>query len=230
MKFFCVYVIMYISKTEAPKFCETQEKSLTDSPYCSTSFSVVLHRCRIFRVKEETILKITLNAKKMQISDSFTEYAQQRLNAKLDKFFGDEADAKLMLNELKGKIILELTVRYNQMIYRSEQSAADKRDALDAAIDKIIRQIRKNKTRLEKRLKDTAFKEEFQDAVEEQVDFNVIRRKQFSLRPMSVEEAILQMDMLGHSFFMFKDATNGKTCVVYQREDEGYAVLEPSED
>ncbi len=183
-----------------------------------------------FRVKEETILNITINAKKMQISQSFTDYAQQKLDAKLDKFFGNEADAKLMLSELKGQIVLELTVRYNQMIYRAEQSAQDKKDALDAAIDKIIRQIRKNKTRLEKRLKDTAFKQEFQDTVEEQTDFNVIRRKTFTLRPMSVEEAILQMNMLGHNFFMFIDAATGDINVVYQREDEGYAVLAPKKD
>lgn len=172
-------------------------------------------------------MKITVNSKKMQISQAFTEYAQKRLNAKLDKFFGEEADAKLMLTELKGKIVLELTVRYNQMIYRAEQSAADKNDALDAAIDKIIRQIRKNKTRLEKRLKDTAFKEEFQDTVEEQADFSIIRRKEFRMRPMSVDEAILQMNMLGHSFFMFIDAESGETNVVYKRADDGYAVLAP---
>ncbi len=174
-------------------------------------------------------MKLTVNSKKMQISQSFTDYAQERLDAKLDKFFGEEADAKIMLTEQKGKIVLELTVRYNQMIYRAEQAAVDKSDALDAAIDKIIRQIRKNKTRLEKRLKDTAFKDEMQEAAEEQTDFTVIRRKKFELRPMSVEEAILQMNMLGHSFFMFKDAASGSTCVVYQRADEGYAVLEPDE-
>lgn len=176
-------------------------------------------------------MKITLNAKKMQITESFTEYAEQRLTAKLDKFFGSEAEAKLMLSEQKGKVTAELTVRYDQMIYRSEQSAEDKRDALDAAIDKIIRQIRKNKTRLEKRLKDTAFKDEIAASAEpEEVDFTVIRRKQFVLRPMTAEEAILQMNMLGHSFFMFKEASTGKICVVYQREDEGYAVLEPDEE
>lgn len=175
-------------------------------------------------------MKTTINAKKMQISQSFTDYAQQRLAAKLDKFFGDEADAKLMLTELKGQIVLELTVRYNQMIYRSEQTAMDKNDALDAAIDKIIRQIRKNKTRLEKRLKDTAFKQEFQDTVEEQADFNVIRRKTFTLRPMSVEEAILQMNMLGHNFFMYIDAPTGDINVVYKRDDEGYAVLAPEKE
>ena len=181
-----------------------------------------------FRTKEETILNITVNAKKMQISQAFTEYAQKRLDARLDKFFGDEADAKLMLTEQKGKIVLELTVRYDQMLYRAEQTAVDKNDALDAAIDKIIRQIRRNKTRLEKRLKESAFKQEFQDEVEE-ADISVIRSKKFKLRPMSAEEAILQTNMLGHAFFMFKNAVTGEINVVYRREDEGYAILEPDE-
>jgi putative sigma-54 modulation protein len=164
----------------------------------------------------------------MQINQSFTEHAQQRLDAKLDKFFGDEAEAKLMLTERKGNIELELTVRYDQMLFRAEQTAVDKNDALDAAIDKIIRQIRKNKTRLEKRLKDNAFKQEFQDSVEE-ADISVIRTKKFKLRPMAAEEAILQMNMLGHDFFMFRNATTGEINVVYRRQDEGYAILEPDE-
>ncbi len=173
-------------------------------------------------------MNVTVNAKKMQINQSFTEYAQERLDAKLDKFFGDEAEAKLMLTERKGNIELELTVRYNQMLFRAEQTAVDKTDALDAAIDKIIRQIRKNKTRLEKRLKDNAFKQEFQDTVEE-ADISVIRTKKFKMRPMSPEEAILQMNMLGHDFFMFRNAASGEINVVYKRDDEGYAVLEPDE-
>lgn len=173
-------------------------------------------------------MNVTVNAKKMQINQSFTDYAQERLDAKLDKFFGSEAEAKLMLTERKGKIELELTVRYNQMLYRAEQSAVDKTDALDAAIDKIIRQIRKNKTRIEKRLKDNAFKQEFADTVEE-ADISVLRTKKFKMRPMSAEEAILQMNMLGHSFFMFRNAASGEINVVYKRDDEGYAVLEPEE-
>ena len=162
----------------------------------------------------------------MQISQSFTEYAQNRLTAKLDKFFGEEAEAKVMLSELRGKIVLELTVRYNQMLYRAEQTAVDKNDALDACIDKIIRQIHRNKTRIEKKLKDSAFKQEFQDTVEE-ADISVLRTKKFRMRPMTAEEAILQMNMLGHSFFMFQNAATGQINVVYRREDEGYAVLEP---
>ena len=171
-------------------------------------------------------MNVTVNAKKMQISRSFTDYAQERLDAKLDKFFGSEAEAKIMLTERRGMIDLELTVRYEQMLFRAEQTAKDKSDALDAAIDKIIRQIRRNKTRLEKKLKDNAFKQEFQDTVEE-ADITVLRTKKFRMRPMSPEEAILQMDMLGHSFFMFQNAATGDINVVYKREDEGYAVLEP---
>ncbi len=171
-------------------------------------------------------MNVTVNAKKMQISRSFTDYAQERLDAKLDKFFGNEAEAKIMLTERRGMIDLELTVRYEQMLFRAEQTAKDKSDALDAAIDKIIRQIRRNKTRLEKKLKDNAFKQEFQDTVEE-ADITVLRTKKFRMRPMSPEEAILQMDMLGHNFFMFQNAATGDINVVYKREDEGYAVLEP---
>ncbi len=173
-------------------------------------------------------MNITVNAKKMQINQSFTDYAQERLDAKLDKFFGSEAEAKLMLTERKGNIDLELTVRYNNMLYRAEQAAVDKTDALDAAIDKIIRQIRKNKTRVEKRLKDNAFKQEFKDTVEE-ADISVLRTKKFKLRPMSAEEAILQMNLIGHDFFMFRNAATGEINVVYRRNDEGYAVLEPDE-
>jgi len=172
-------------------------------------------------------MKTTITAKKMQISQNFSDYAQQKIDAKLGKFFGDDADARIVLSEVKNQIILELTVKYNSMIYRAERSAVDKNDALDDAIDKIIRQIRKNKTRIEKRLKDTAFKVAFTDAVPEQTDYEVIKHKKFPMRPMDIEEAILQMNMLGHNFFMFSNASTGEINVVYKRAEGNYAVLEP---
>ena len=88
-------------------------------------------------------MKVQITAKKMQLSQSFTDYAEERLSAKLDKFFGDEASAKIVLSTVKNKIILELTVEFGGVTFRAEQSADDKNDALDACIDKIIRQIRK---------------------------------------------------------------------------------------
>ncbi len=174
-------------------------------------------------------MKLNIMAKKIQIGPSFTEYAEKRLNQKLDKFFEDEAEAKITLNELRGQVVCELTVRAGSMIYRAEQSATDKNDALDAAIDKIIRKIRRNKTKLGKRIKESALSpDSFTDTVEEQTEYNLIRRKAFRVQPMGVEEAILQMNMLGHSFFVFQNAENGAINIVYRRVDGDYALLEPT--
>lgn len=172
-------------------------------------------------------MKMQITAKKMNVNQSFTDYAEKKLSSKLDRFFGEEADAKITMNTIKDMVILEVTVKYNNIIYRAEQSAADKNDALDACIDKLIRQIRRNKTKIAKSLRDTAFAEVPDDAAEEK-EFSVVKHKQFNLRPMSVDEAILQMNMVGHTFFMFKNAETGDTNVVYKRDDGNYAVLEPS--
>ncbi len=172
-------------------------------------------------------MKTIISAKKMNIPQAFDEYAKERIDSRLSKFFGDDADAKIVMSEIKNQIVVELTVKYNNIIYRSEKSAVDKNDALDATIDKIIRQIRKNKTRVEKKLKENAFAAAFADTVEEQYDFEVVKHKKFTMRPMDVEEAILQMNLLGHSFFMFSNAETGTANVVYKRADGNYAVLEP---
>ncbi|MCQ2408157.1 MAG: ribosome-associated translation inhibitor RaiA [Oscillospiraceae bacterium] len=176
-------------------------------------------------------MKLHIMAKKLQIGPSFSDYAEKKLNQKLDKFFENEAEAKITLNEVKGQIVCELTVHADNMIYRAEQNAVDKNDALDAAIDKIIRKIRRNKTKLGKRIKASALSQEaFTDTIEDQTEYNVIRTKAFRVQPMGVEEAILQMNMLGHSFFVFQNADNGTINIVYRRVDGNYALLEPSTD
>lgn len=175
-------------------------------------------------------MKTIITAKKMQIPQNFSEQAPLRIDSRLGKFFGDDADAKIVITEQKNLIQLELTVKYNNMIYRAECKTEDKKVALDNAIDKIIRQIRKNKTKLEKKLKDTAFKEAFTESVPETADYEVIRHKRFKMKPMDINEAILQMNMLGHKFFMFINAETGETNVVYKRDDDNYAVLEPDND
>jgi putative sigma-54 modulation protein len=171
-------------------------------------------------------MKITITAKKMQIPQNFTEYAEKRLNSKLDKFFGEEAEAKITMANQKNLIVIELTVTYNNMIYRAEQSAVDKEDALDASVDKIIRQIRKNKTRVEKKLKEAAFVDYGEDSLNES-EHEVVRHKKFVMHAMDLDEAILQMDLIGHTFFMFTNANTGEVNVVYKRADGKYAVLEP---
>ena len=165
-------------------------------------------------------MKLQITAKKMQVPQTFNEYADKKLT-KLDRFFGDEADAKLTVSTLKDDIIIELTVKYENLIFRAEQRAKDKNDALDACVDKIIRQIRKNKTKVEKRLKANAFDIQESETVEEQSRYEIIKRKKFTLRPMN---------MLDHNFFMFKNGDTGEINVVYKRDDGNYAILEPSKD
>ena len=174
-------------------------------------------------------MRMNITAKKMQISQAFTDYVEEKLALKLDRFFTDDAECKITLTEQKNMITAEVTVKTANLIFRAEKKATDKTDAFDAAIDRIIRQIRKNKTKVEKQLHNT-IKDNFDDIVEEQVDFEVVKRKKFLLKPMNVDEAILQMNMVGHSFFMFKNAENGEVNVVYKRDDGNYAVLEPSEN
>lgn len=176
-----------------------------------------------------TNMTVNITAKKIQISQAFTDYVTKKIESKLDRFFTGDADCKVTLTEQKNMITAEVTVRTAGLIFRSEQKAADKNDAFDACIDRIIRQIRKNKTRVEKQMHST-FVEAFDDSVEEQVDFEVVKHKKFKLRPMSTDEAILQMNMLGHTFFMFKNAETGAVNVVYKRDDDNYAVLEPDEN
>ena len=168
-------------------------------------------------------MKVTITAKKLTINQSFTDYATQKLSAKLDRFFPEEAEAKITLEERRELIILELTVKYNGIIYRAEQSAKDKNDALDVTVDRVIRQIRKQKTKVEKNLRTGAFEGLSPEAEE----YEVIREKKFHLRPMSVDEAILQMNLLDHTFFMFKNADTGDVNVVYKRDEGNYAVLVP---
>lgn len=175
-------------------------------------------------------MKTTITAKKMSVPQNFTEYAETKINAKLSKFFDDDADLKIVMSEVKNQIVIELTVRYNSIIFRAERTAIDKNDALDSAIDKIIRQIRKNKTKVEKKLKDTAFKEAFAEPVEEVADYDIIKEKKFQLRPMDVEEAILQMNLLSHAFFMFLNAKTGAINVVYKRADGAYGLLSPDNE
>lgn len=172
-------------------------------------------------------MKVIITAKKLNISQAFTDYAEQKLNAKLDRFFPDEAEARITLAERRDMIILELTVKYNGIIYRAEQTAKDKNDALDVTVDRIIRQIRKQKTKVEKSLRADAFVGLAPEP--EEKDYEVIRYKKFSLRPMSVDEAILQMNLLDHTFFMFKNVETGAVNVVYRREEGNYAVLVPEE-
>lgn len=174
-------------------------------------------------------MKITTIGRKCTIRDSFKDHAEKKLK-KVDRFFGDSAEAKITATVEKNCQIVEITVLNNGMVFRSQERAENMNDALDLCVDSLIRQIRKNKTRLEKKIREVSFDDFIEyDSIEED-EFEIIRTKSIDLRPETVDEAILKMNLVGHKFYMFLNAENGKVCVVYVRNDGGYGLLEPEMD
>ena len=175
-------------------------------------------------------MKITIVGRQLNVYDDTKTLINEKL-AKFDKFFSDEAQATVTLSHKRGTATMEITIKAANTIFRSEVDEENFKTALDRSIDNIERQIRKNKTRLQKRLREGAFTPEAapmptMDEVQDDGEFT-IRVKKFEFTPMSVEEAIMQMDLLGHEFFVFNDAETEDTCVVYKRKDGNYGLIVP---
>jgi len=171
-------------------------------------------------------MKISITGRKCSPRDSFKERAEKKL-AKVERLFGPDTEAQITATVEKTEQIVEVTVTKSGMIFRAEERAANMNDALDRCVDSLVRQIRKNKTRLEKRLHESSFQVFAGDEpVTEEEDY-VVRTKVVALKPESVEEAILQMNLLGHQFYLFRNSTTEAINLVYQRKDGGYGVLEP---
>jgi len=172
-------------------------------------------------------MKITVIGRKCTPRDSFKEHAEKKLT-KIDRFFGDEASAKVTATVEKTSQTVEITVNNDGLIFRAQAKAENMNEALDNCVDLLIRQIRKNKTKLEKRLRSGAF-DDYQGLEDEEPEFQLVRTKSIPIKPQSIDEAILQMNMLGHQFYMFRNSANDSVAVVYRREDGGYGLIEPEE-
>ncbi len=178
-------------------------------------------------------MKITFVGRHMSVPEDMKTLLDKKL-AKFDRYFRDEADATVTFSRKRNRENIEITISAGGTLFRCETDDETFRNAIDRAADTIDRQIRRNKTRLAKRLRPDAFAMNA-DAVaagdmsveEPEATEFVIRRKSFRLKPMSVEEAILQMNLLGHEFFVFTDAETEDTCVVYTRRDGDYGVIVP---
>lgn len=173
-------------------------------------------------------MKIIITGRKCTPRDSFKEHAEKKLQ-KVERFFDDSAEAKVTATVEKSCQIVEVTVATRGMIFRSEERAQNMNEALDKCVDSLIRQIRKNKTRLEKRLREGSLDSVIiaSEPEEEELDFNVVRTKHVSVKPQSVDEAILQMNLLDHQFYLFRNAETDEVNVVYKRQDGGYGVIVP---
>ena len=178
-------------------------------------------------------MKFTFTEKKVHLPKALHNYAEKKVG-KLERYFKTDSEANLVFSVEKDRNTVELTIRSGATILRVAESTSDMFASVDAAVTSMERQLRKHKTRLEKRLRQDAFtrvipQEEqstFVPDVVEESKFEVVRTKKFPIKPMTVDEAILQMDLLGHTFFAFKNDDTGAFSVVYQRNDGGYGLIE----
>ena len=170
-------------------------------------------------------MKLSITGRQMQLTDDLKLLFEKKLS-KFDKFFRDDATGNIVLSRKHGSEYLELTITSSGTIFRAEEHADTFQTALDRAMDAIERQIRKNKTKLERRLRDTASLPVIPEETEE--EGTIIRTKVFPMKPMTAEEAILQMDLLGHAFYVFRNVdADGATQVLYRRADGNYGLIVP---
>ena len=175
-------------------------------------------------------MKITYTARKVNLKDNFKELCEKKL-AKFQKIFSEDAEASVVVTLYKNRQTVEVTVKDNGMVFRAEDTQDEMNDALDKVVDILGRQMRKNKTRLARRLRDNTADIAVllpEEDIEDEKEFD-IRTKTIPIKPVSVEEAILQMNMLDHDFFVFINAETEETNVVYKRKNNTYGLLEPEE-
>ena len=174
----------------------------------------------------------SISGKNMTVRDSIREAIEKKLS-RLDKYFSEDTEAKVVLSYTKDLQKIEVTIPTKLGLIRAEEEGRDIMTSIDDAVDSIVAQIKKHKKKIiDKRQSATAFSQLFieeieEDAAEDEDQIKIVKTKRFELKPMDPEEACLQMDMLGHSFFVFRDAQTGSTSVVYKRKDGAYGLIEP---
>ena len=179
-------------------------------------------------------MKFTYTCKKISLNDSVKAYAEKKIG-KLEKYFKEEPEATVTFAvEKKNRCIVEVMLRgANGTLFRTvcEDADGDMRGAIDEAVSQIDRKIRKNKTRLAKNLRSDAIVPEVPEEfdIHEEREFDIVRTKRFAVKPMSTDEAILQMNLLGHSFYVFRRIEDSAICVVYHRNNGGYGLIETAE-
>ena len=172
-------------------------------------------------------MRITITGKNLTVTEDLKNRIEKKLG-KMDRYFRQEVDATVRLTQEKNlRYIAEITITVGGIMLRAEETSDDIIKSADRAVDKIERQIRRHRTKLEKRLHEEVViqAEETENSVEEESQ-ELVRVKRFEMKPMTVEDAILQMDMLGHDFFIFQDAETNGTSIVYRRRDGRYGLIE----
>lgn len=174
-------------------------------------------------------MRYNIRGEKVEITDAIRSYIEDKIG-KLDKYFenAETIDANVVIKVRGKEQKIEITIPAMHYTLRSEESHDDLYAAIDLTVDKLERQIRKNKTKINSKIKKTViqnFEMDLEDSFEED-DVQVLKRKKIDMKPMDEEEAMLQMNMLGHSFFVFKNVDTDSICVLYLRKDGNYGIIE----
>lgn len=173
-------------------------------------------------------MKFNIRGSKIAITDAIKSYIESKIG-KLDKYFEhpDEITASVLVNESGVNQKIEVTIPIKTAILRAESADKDLYAAIDLVVEKLERQIRKNKTRMHKINKDVVAEFiDFEVSKEETEEETIVKRKTIEMKPMNEEEAILQMNMLGHDFFIFKNSETDDVAVVYKRKDNQYGIID----
>ena len=177
-------------------------------------------------------MKFVYIGKGMEVTDSLKARVEKKLT-KLERYFQDDVEAQIRISQERGnRNIVEITISVGSVILRAEEVSNDMYMSIDRAVDKLNRQIRRHRTRLEKRLREDAFEvaepEFYEEFEPDEENPRIVRTKSYPVKPMSVEDAIVQMEMLGHTFFVFVNSETDDVCVLYQRKDGNLGLLEPN--
>lgn len=171
-------------------------------------------------------MNINIRSRKNDVTPAMREYAEKRLR-KFDKMLGGVDDVAVLHDVVKDTHTVEVTIMVDGVVLRSEVSGADMYVCVDGAVDKLERQVRKHKTRLEKRFRKEAQKASMQALEALPNEQKLVRTKYFDRKPLDVDEAISQMELLGHSFFAFVNVNTNEINIVYKRKDDNYGLLQP---
>ena len=174
-------------------------------------------------------MDIIIRGSKLEITEAMESYAKEKIS-RFEKYLENSDDTHAtILVKIHGHLhIVEVTIPLKNFILRAEESKDDFYAAIDTVTDKLERQIRKNKTRIaakkNKEVKDFAY--DYIQSIEEESEEKIVKRKKIEVKPMDEEEAILQMELLGHEFYLYKDIETGEPAVIYKRKDGDYGIIE----
>ena len=177
-------------------------------------------------------MKVTVIAKNIELTPALKEMVEKKIS-KLEKYFGPNVEARATLSAQKNRQRVEETIPFNGVLLRGEEVTDDMNKSIDLVEEQLVRQIRKQRTKLSRKnnsgsLRYPEFNSlEFKNEDTDEDTSRIVKTKSFNVKPMSADEAVLQMELLGHSFFVYQDADTNNVSVVYKRKDGNYGLIEP---